>query len=86
MIRAIEKRACIRKLWRCRAGWGMMFIRPHEELPMPSVTASAFARDEWTRERKALEEESSVVEGYHPTLKACVQAEYNRVVKLGVDP
>lgn len=26
MIAAIEHRVCIRKLWNCKAGWGMSFV------------------------------------------------------------
>ncbi len=86
MIEAIEKRACIRKLWRCRVGWGMAFIREHAEPTRPGPMAGKFAHAEWDRERKKIEEDHTVVAGYHPSLKACVRAEYNRVVKLGIDP
>lgn len=31
MITAIEKKVCIRMIWRCRAGWGMKFVLENNE-------------------------------------------------------
>ena len=84
MIKAIETRHCIRKLWRCRAGWGMMFVRVFDvpiQPPWPKPKDRNYgkkmaAHDEWQAERTRLWESNQVVYSYYPTVEACVKAEY----------
>lgn len=84
MINAIEARHCIRKLWRCNAGWGMMFVRDYvmqTEPPWPGPKARNYdkklaAYHKWSAERKWLCETNQVVYKYYPTVESCVKAEY----------
>jgi hypothetical protein len=68
MVQMIERRICIRKLWRCRAGWGMVFVVPCDTA-MPE-TQSARQRAE------AGEGNKTVVYSYFDSLEHCVRAEY----------
>jgi hypothetical protein len=33
MLRAIERKVCIRKIWRCNAGWGIFFCIYEKDMP-----------------------------------------------------
>jgi hypothetical protein len=67
MMREIERRICVRELWRCSAGWGMMVILD----PVP---------DEY-RGREAQYLQRGAVTAYYDTVEACVRAEYRVWVK-----
>lgn len=45
MIAAIEERICIRKLWRCNAGWGMFTI------PLSAVDDYRYHMERWYANR-----------------------------------
>jgi MoaA/NifB/PqqE/SkfB family radical SAM enzyme len=89
MINAIERLHCIRKIWNCKAGWGMMFVRDFEE-PHPPIfakytmineTHKYFAKlKEHSDKLLLLSEQNQVVYSYYPTLEACVKAEYQKRV------
>lgn len=68
MVKAIEANVCIRKLWRCRAGWGMMFVLTDEQFEdnLPPTL----------RNRPQDYEANGSVFAYYNSIQECVEAEY----------
>lgn len=82
MIAAIEQRVCVRKIWRCNAGWGMFTI------PLYAVEGHRKEMETWYERRlrygaahprmhgDAPPEPESIVNHYYPSLEECVRSEY----------
>jgi len=75
MVAMIERRVCIRKIWRCNAGWGMTFVVPRSACEVVPQSKQELAH--YGPGNKA------VVYSYYNTLEQCVRAEYRvQVLKM----
>lgn len=41
MMKMIERRVCVRRIWRCRAGWGMFFLTD-DDVPDKAMTGRVY--------------------------------------------
>jgi hypothetical protein len=86
MIAAIEQRVCIRQIWRCNAGWGMLTIELERVDEYRKQMSDFYVRTANPPSRSARDltlsepplEPAAIVQRYYPTLEECVRAEYRR--------
>lgn len=83
MIAAIEQRVCIREIWRCNAGWGMLTLSTHDvydyQCAMERWFQSRLERRVDMSQVHPPEEPQAKVDNYYPSLEECVRAEYRRL-------
>lgn len=87
MVRAIERRVCVRKLWRCNAGWALSFVlddaqaRAHGVYDLSGYKAERRRAVErptagWHSDLRLEYERHGTVFAYYGSIEEAVRAEY----------